>query len=87
MKPHEFRAFCERTGLDPSKLRRRAIRALTLLCAVSAFDLALGLILLGYAALEAPTLDLLRGGLILAAAGLVGLVGSRSWRRHWESLA
>ena len=84
MKPQAFREFCERIGRDPAQLRRRAKLGLRVFRAVAVFDLALGLILLGYAAIEEPSLRLLRGGLLLAGVGLWGYLCTKSWQKKWE---
>lgn len=85
MKPQGFREFCERIGRDPSQLRRRAFLGLRLFRVVALFDLALGLFVLGYAALAEPSFRLLRGGLILVGVGLFGFLFFRNLQGKWES--
>ena len=61
------------------------LRALGWIRLVAWFDLALGLLILGYAAFNGLPLNLVRGGLVLAGIGVFGLFFFSS-RRRLESL-
>jgi hypothetical protein len=68
----------------PLPSRRTLARGLAAFRVVAWFDLAFGLLILGYAVSAEPTLKLFRGAALLVGLGVLGLLQSRKWRRIFE---
>lgn len=68
-----------------TRFPRLALRFLVWFRVVAGLDLALGLLILGYAAAAGYTWDLLRGGTLLVALGVLGFALARAWRHKLEA--